>query len=64
MNNKLKSYIISNKDIDDIFNINQSLNYPIVKNSGLTLPQIISKAKEMNIPRLNISGKSFNSCCR
>ena len=39
--NKLESYIISNKDIDEVFNINQSLNYPIVKNSGLKLSQII-----------------------
>lgn len=54
MPNKLKSYIINNGEIDRAFNINQSLNYPIVKNSGLKLDQIISRIKQMNIPRLNI----------
>lgn len=54
MHNKLKDYIINNKDIDNIFNISQSLGYSMVKNSGLSLSQIISRAKEMNIPRLNI----------
>ena len=54
MPNKLKNFIIDNNEIDKIFNTNQSLNYPVVKNSGLNLNQIISRIKKMNIPRLNI----------
>tara|TARA_Y100001972_G_C7663543_1_gene334993 strand:+ start:1357 stop:2100 length:744 start_codon:yes stop_codon:yes gene_type:complete len=56
MANKLEKYIIDNKKINDVFNINKSLNYPLVKNSGLKLNQIISRIKEMNKPRLNIKG--------
>lgn len=56
MANELEKYIIDNKKINDVFNIDKSLNYPLVKNSGLKLNQIISRIKEMNKPRLNIKG--------
>ena len=53
--NKLKKYIIDNYEIDKVFNTNQSLTYPSVKESGISLDQIILKIKNSNKPRLNIT---------
>jgi hypothetical protein len=54
MFNKLKNYIIDDNEIDRVFNVPRSLDYPIVKNSGLKLDQIVTRIREMNVPRLNI----------
>ena len=53
--NKLKKHIIDNDEIDKVFNTNQSLTYPSVKESGVSLDQIILKIKKLNQPRLNIT---------
>jgi len=55
MSNKLLKYIINNSEIDEVFNTPKSLNYPIVKDSGLSLMDIISNMKQKNTPRLNIT---------